>query len=73
MMQIYEGKYAYLHPSEEMRLHRDQYYYQSVVFRSLQLLAIARTFEAEAFYINADQAGDGDSISCATPRASFGS
>src|SRR5271165_1220963 len=33
----------------------DQYLYLSVVFRFLRLLAVARRFEAQAFYINAKE------------------
>jgi hypothetical protein len=60
MVQIYDGQYVNLSPPKHQRLHEQQYYYQSVVFRFLQLMAIARQFEAEAFYINADVAKDGD-------------
>jgi hypothetical protein len=53
MSQIYEGAYRWLDPPDEERLDRREYYYHSVVFRFLQLAAIARRFEAEAFYIDA--------------------
>jgi hypothetical protein len=60
MVQIYDGTYDYLSPPDGHRLHEQQYYYQSVVFRFLQLMGIARQFEAEAFYINGDVAKDSD-------------
>lgn len=53
MSQIYEGSYRWLDPPDEERLDRREYYYHSVIFRFLQLSAIARRFEAEAFYIDA--------------------
>lgn len=60
MVQIYDGKYADLDPPDDERLYPEQYYYQSVVFRFLQLSAIARRFELEAFYIKAAIALDED-------------
>ena len=54
MSQIYEGAYRWLDPPDDQRLDRRQYYYHSVIFRFLQLTAIARRFEAEAFYIDAE-------------------
>jgi hypothetical protein len=53
MSQIYEGAYRWLDPPDDQRLDRREYYYHSVIFRFLQLTAIARRFEAEAFYIDA--------------------
>jgi hypothetical protein len=52
MGQIYDGEYRQLDPPDEDRHSEAQYYYQSVVFRFLQLLGVARRFEAEAFYID---------------------
>lgn len=52
MAQLYEGAYQWLDPEDERRADPQQYYFQSVVFRFLQLTAIARRFEAEAFYID---------------------
>ena len=40
----------------------DQYLYLSVVFRFLRLLAIARRFEAQAFYINAKESTGHDPL-----------
>jgi hypothetical protein len=53
MIQICDGQYNNIDPPDTMRLDPTEYYYQSVVFRFLQLMAIARRFEAEAFYIDA--------------------
>jgi hypothetical protein len=50
MMQLYEGAYGWLDPDDHKRTDAGEYYFQSVVFRFLQLTAIARRFEAEAFY-----------------------
>lgn len=52
MMQLYEGAYVWLDPDDDKRTDVSEYYFQSVVFRFLQLTAIARRFEAEAFYID---------------------
>jgi hypothetical protein len=52
MMQLYEGAYAWLDPDDDKRKDVDEYYFQSVVFRFLQLTAIARRFEAEAYYLD---------------------
>lgn len=50
--QLYEGHFDDLGPRHDERLNRDQYYYQSVVFRFMQLMAVSRRFEGEAFYID---------------------
>ena len=52
MSQIYEGAYRWLDPPDDQRLDRREYYYHSVIFRFLQLTALARRFEAEAYYID---------------------
>lgn len=59
-VQIHRGRYDMLDPDDDKRLDPDQYYYQSVIFRFLQLMAIARRFEAEAFYFDARIAKDRD-------------
>jgi hypothetical protein len=43
-------------PPDIYRRDPDQYLYLSVTFRFLRLLAIARRFEAQAFYINTREA-----------------
>lgn len=58
--QIYRGSYDMLDPPNDDRLNPKEYYYQSVVFRFLQLMAIARRFEAEAFYFDPQVATDSD-------------
>lgn len=60
MVQIYDGQFKDLKPGIDNREKSEQYYYQSVVFRFLQLTAIARRFEMEAFYIKADIANKED-------------
>jgi hypothetical protein len=60
MTQLYDGHYDDLRPARDDRLNDDQYYFQSVVFRFLQLTAISRRFEAEAFYIDPKIADDAD-------------
>jgi hypothetical protein len=57
---MYEGAYRWVDPEDHLRLDESQYYYHSVVFRFLQLTAIARRFEAEAFYIDPKIAQRGD-------------
>jgi SAM-dependent methyltransferase len=52
MTQLYEGAYQWLDPEDHRRADPEEYYFQSVVFRFLQLAAIARRFEGEAFYID---------------------
>jgi hypothetical protein len=52
MTQIYKGAYKDLDPPDEERTLTKYYYFHSVIFRFLQLTAIARRFEAEAFYID---------------------
>jgi hypothetical protein len=52
MTQIYKGAYKDLDPPDEERTETKYYYFHSVIFRFLQLTAIARRFEAEAFYID---------------------
>jgi hypothetical protein len=59
-VQIYRGSYDMLDPPDHKRDDPDQYYYQSVVFRFLQLMSVARRFEAEAFYFDARIADDRD-------------
>jgi hypothetical protein len=51
MTQIYDGAYKDLNPPGDRR-DGQYYYFHSVIFRFLQLTAIARRFEAEAFYID---------------------
>jgi hypothetical protein len=51
MTQIYQGAYKDLNPPGDRR-DGEYYYFHSVIFRFLQLTAIARRFEAEAFYID---------------------
>ncbi len=51
MMQLYSGEHKHMHPGADGRRDHRQYLYQSVVFRFLSLLSLARRFEAEAFYI----------------------
>jgi hypothetical protein len=58
--QLYDGHYDDLCPPHEKRLDREQYYFQSVVFRFLQLMAISRRFEGEAFYIEPSIAEEKD-------------
>lgn len=60
MGQIYDGQHKLLHPADGERRQDEQYYYHSVVFRFLQLVGIARRFEAEAFYIDPHIACDED-------------
>jgi hypothetical protein len=60
MSQLYEGTYCWMDPRDGDRLHEREYYYHSVIFRFLQLTAIARRFEAEAFYIDPQIAQRGD-------------
>lgn len=59
-VQIYRGSYDMLDPPDHERLNPEQYYYQSVVFRFVQLMAVARRFEGEAFYFDARIADDSD-------------
>ncbi len=58
--QLYDGHYDDLCPPREQWLDRKQYYFQSVVFRFLQLMAISRRFEGEAFYIEPSIAEEKD-------------
>jgi hypothetical protein len=58
--QLYDGHYDDLCPPRERRLDHEQYYFQSVVFRFLQLMAISRRFEGEAFYIEPSIAEEKD-------------
>ena len=72
MSQLYEGTYCWMDPPDGDRLHEREYYYHSVVFRFLQLTAIARRFEAEAFYIDPRSPGVATSTCSATPSPSCG-
>jgi hypothetical protein len=49
--QLYEGAYDHLDPPDESRRSDDYTYYHSVVFRFLNLMAIARRFQAEGVYM----------------------
>jgi len=60
MSQLYEGAYRWLDPPDTQRNDEAEYSYHSVIFRFLQLTAIARRFEAEAFYIDLGIAQRGD-------------
>ncbi len=58
--QLYDGHYDDLCPPREEWLDHKQYYFQSVVFRFLQLMAISRRFEGEAFYVEPSIAEEKD-------------
>jgi hypothetical protein len=58
--QIYDGHFDDLRPPEGQWTSHEQYYFQSVVFRFLHLMAMARRLEGEAFYIDAEIAEERD-------------
>ena len=51
MKQLYDGEYQWLDVKGQTR-DPEHYYFQSLVYRFLSLLSIARRFEREAYYIN---------------------
>jgi hypothetical protein len=63
MVQLYDraedeagARWHELSPGREKRFEPEQYVYHSLVFRFLCLMALARRFEAEAFYIHCEVA-----------------